>query len=97
MGIITDLFPGPHNIVRAFRVKTSKSYLESAVHHLHPLELSCDVDGDGDRRTNGNVNKDNNKLNPEATEFRPKRNAAAIAELKIIDVIQEENELPQVE
>ena len=96
MGIIADLFPGPDNIVWAVRVKTSESYLERAVQHLYPLELSCDVDRDGVRRTNGNLNTGNNKLNPVATEFRPKRNAAAIAELKIIDITQEENEPPQV-
>ena len=49
--------------------KTSKSYLERAVQHLYPLELSYDVDRDGDRGTNGNLNTDNDKLNPEATEF----------------------------
>ena len=97
LGIITDLFPGLDNIVRAVRVKTSKSYLERAVQHLYPLELSCVVDQDGVRRINGNLNTGNNKLNPVATEFRPKRNAAAIAELKIIDITQEENEPPQVE
>ena len=86
LGIITDLFPGPDNIIRAVRVKISKSYLERAVQHLYPLELSCDVDRDGVRRTNGNLNTGNNKLNPVATEFRPKRNAAAIAQLKIIDI-----------
>ena len=63
---------------------------------MHPLELSYDVDRDGDRRTNENLNTDNNKLNPEATEFWPKRRAAAIVELKFIDVIQKENEPPQV-
>ena len=64
---------------------------------LYQLELSCDVDRDGDCRTNGNLNTDNDKMNPEATEIRPKRNARAFAELKIIDVIQEENEPLQVE
>ena len=97
MGVITDAFPGPDNTVRAVRVKTSNSYLERAVQHLYPLELSCDVDQDTVRRTNGNLNTDNDKLNPEVTEFRPKRNVAAIAELKIIDVTQEENEPPQEE
>ena len=97
MGIITDVFPGPDNTVRAVQVKTSKSCLGRAVQHLYPLELSCDVDRDGVRRTNGNLNTDNDKLNPEAAGFRPKRNAAAIAELKIIDITQEENEPPQVE
>ena len=92
LGIIADLFPGPDNIVWAVRVKTSKSYLERAVQHLHPLERSCDVDRDGAHRTNGNLNTGNNKVNPVATEFRPKRNAAAIAELNITDITQQKNE-----
>ena len=97
LSIITDLFPGPDNIVRAVRVKTSKSYLKRAAQHLYPLELSCDVDRDCVHRVNGNLNTGNNKLNPAATEFRSKRNATAIAELKIIDITQKENESPQVE
>ena len=54
--------------------------------HLNPLELSCNIDRDGVRQTNGNLNTENDKLNPGAIKFRPKRNAAAIAGLKIIDV-----------
>ena len=61
------------------------------------IELRCDIDRDVDCRTNGNFNTENDKLNLEATEFRPKKNARAISELKIIDVIQEGNEPPQVE
>ena len=85
LGLITDVFLGPDNTVRAVRVKTSKSYLECAMQHLYPLELSCGVDRDGVRRTNGSLDTGNGKLNPVATEFRPKRKAAAIAKLKIID------------
>ena len=95
LGIITDVFPGPDNIIRAVRVKTSKSYLERAVQHLYPLELSCDIDQTSSRTNNSVIPE--NELNPKATEFRPKRNAAAIAELKISDVIREENEPPKVE
>ena len=97
LGIITDVFPGPDNIIRAVRVKTSKSYLERTVQHLYPLELNCDVDQNASCRINPDTNADKEKLNPQATEFRPKRNAAAIAELKISDVIHEENELPLAE
>ena len=95
LGIITDLFPGPDNTVRAVRVKTSKSYLECAEQHLYPLELSFNVDRDGVRQTNGNLNTGNYKLNPVVTEFRPKRNAAAIAESKIIDITQRKMNLPK--
>ena len=55
------------------------------------------MDRDIDCQTNGNLNTDNDKLNPEATEFRPKRNAEGIAHLKVIDIIQEENEPSQAE
>ena len=97
MGIITDVCSWPVNTVRAVRVKTGKWYQERTVQQLYQLELSCDVDRDGDCQTNWNLHTDNNKLNVEATEFRPKRNARVTAELKIIDVIQEGNEAPQVE
>ena len=97
MAIIRDACSWPNNTVRAVRVKTDKSYQERAVQQLYQLELSCDVDRDGDCQTNWNLNRDNDKLNLEATEFRPKRNARAIAELKIIDIIQEGNQAPQVE
>ena len=96
LGIIKDLFPGADNVLRAVRVKTSKSHLERAVQHLYPFELSCGVDRDSNCRTNGNHNTDNDKLNPETRESRPKRNATAIAELKVIDVIQEKDEPPPV-
>ena len=92
LGIIANVSPGPDNTVQAVSAKTRKSYLERGVQHLHPRVLSYDVDRDSDCQTNQNLNTSNDKLNLEATEFRPKRNAAAIAELKIIDVIQEENE-----
>ena len=52
---------------------------------------------DGIRQTNKNFKTNNNKLNPEATEFRPKRNAEAIAELKIANITQVENKPPQAE
>ena len=97
LSIITDVFPRPDNTIRAVQVKTSKSYLGRSVQHFYPLELSCDVDRDGDCRRNGNLNTENNKLNPEAAEFQSRRNVAANAELNIIDVIQKENEPPQLE
>ena len=94
---ITDVFPGPDGNVLAVRVKTSKSYLERAVQHFYPLELSCDIDRNDSYQAEKDVTTESYKLNPKATEFRSKRNAAAIAELKISDVIQNEREPPLVE
>ena len=65
--------------------------------HLYPPALICDFDRDGAHRINENFKTNNDKLNPEATELRPKRNAEAIAELKITDITHAENEPPQVE
>ena len=65
--------------------------------HLYPLELSCDIDRNNSYQAEKDVTTENDKLNPKATEFRPKRNAAAIAELKISNVIQNEREPPLVE
>ena len=97
LGKITDVFPGPDGSVGAVRVKTSKSYLERAVQHLYPLELSCDADRNDSYQAEKDATTESDKLNPTATEFRPKRNAAAIAELNVSDVIQNEREPPLIE
>ena len=94
LGKITDVLPGPDGRVRAVRVKTSKSCLERAVQYLYPLELNCNIDRNDGYQAEKDVTTESDKLNPKATEFRPKRNAAAIAELKISDVIQNEREPP---
>ena len=80
LGIITDVFPGPDGSVRAVRVKTSKSYLERAVQHLYPL----DIYRINSYQAEEDVTTESDKLNLKATEFQPKRNAAAIAELKLV-------------
>jgi uncharacterized protein YwbE len=81
LGIVTQLLTGKDGIVRGAKVRAGKGTLERAVQQLYPLELSCDRTGE--QRPN---------LRPEAPEFRPKRNAAAIARLKIQDEA-EDNEL----
>ena len=65
--------------------------------HLYPLELSCDADRNDSYQAEKDVTTESDKLNPNATEFRPKRNTTAIAELNVSDVIQYEREPPLVE
>ena len=74
LGIIEKLIEGRDGVARAAKVRTRKTVLESAIQHLYPLELSCD-------RSNNAT-----PLNPTAPPFRPRRDAAAAAELRIQDI-----------
>jgi hypothetical protein len=58
--------------------------MERAVQFLYPVELSCDSVVEQTKLV---------ELNPEAPEFRakPKRDAAAAAELRIKELVQEDN------
>ena len=63
LGIVETLTPGQDGVVRAVKLCAGKSYLEWAVQHLYPLELSCDR-ADTEPQT---------PLNADAPEFAPKR------------------------
>ena len=84
LGVIEELYPGRDGIIRAAKLRAGKSYLERAVNHLYPLELSCD--------TSQTYIPERKQLNPVAPEFRPVRNAAAAAKLRIQDIAQEQDE-----
>ena len=84
LGVIEELYPGRDGITRAAKLRAGKSYLERAVNHLYPLELSCD--------TSQTYIPERKQLNPVAPEFRPVRNAAAAAKLRIKDIAQEQDE-----
>ena len=81
MGIVVKLFQGRDGVVRAVRLRAGKSYLERAVQHLFPLELSCDQE----QRV-----REDPSLNPRAREFRPVRRAAAVAAENIRRIAEEE-------
>ena len=66
---------GRDGIVRGAKLRAGKGVLERAVQHLYPLELSCD-------RTVA-------RLNPEAPPYRPRRDAAVAARLRIADAAEE--------
>jgi len=83
LGVIEELYPGRDGIIRAAKLRAGKSFLERAINHLYPVELSCDTSHVPKRK----------QLNPVAPEFCPVRDAAAAAKLRIQDIAQEQDEL----
>ncbi len=82
LAIVSRLIEGRDGTVRAVKLRTAKGQLERSIQHLYPLELSCD-----------NVQQ-NSSLNPTVAEFQPrsKRNAAKIAEIRILDLAAEDGD-----
>ena len=74
LGIVEKLIAGRDGVVRAAKVRTQKTILERAIQHLYPLELLCDRSHDA------------TPLNPTAPLFQSRQNAAAAAELRILDI-----------
>ena len=87
IGIVNDLYYGKDKVVRAARLRAGKSYLERPIQHLYPLELTCDITPTS--KSNDKKSSDS-ELNANASEFKPKRNAAAIARLKMQDDFENE-------
>ena len=80
LGIVEEVLPGKDSVVRAVRLRAGRNQLERPIQHLYPLELSCDIE----RNTK-------TKLNPEIPAFRPRRNAAEVAKVRISDIAEVEN------
>ena len=83
LSIIEELIIGRDQVVRGAKLRVGKSVLERPVQHLYPLELVCDRTPPPDKPT---------LLNPGAPTFRPRRDAAAAADLRIQDTIRLDNE-----
>ena len=77
LGIVETLYEGKDGVVRAVRLRAGKSFMERPVQHLYPLELSCDIGNGQETKTTAET-----ELNPEATEFRPRRDAAVAARIR---------------
>ena len=75
LGIVEELIAGHDGVVRVAKLR--KSHLEWAVQHLYPLELSCD-------RTKPTTL---GTLNANAPDFRPRRDAAVAANMRIQQAI----------
>ena len=72
---------GRDGAVRVARLRAGKNHLERAVQHLCPLELSCDVSKPKTKTLD---------LDPNAQAFKPKRDAAAAATVRLQDIAEEE-------
>ena len=81
LGIVEDLIAGRDGVVRVARLRAGKNHLERAVQHLYPLELSCDVSKPKTKTAD---------LDPNAQAFKPKRDAAAAATVRLQDIAEEE-------
>ena len=82
LAIVDQVFPGKDRVICAVQLKTANGILEHPVQHLYPLELQCDVA----------ENTKETPLNPDAPEFRPKRDAATAAKLCIQQIQDTEEE-----
>ena len=85
VGIVAELIKGRDGVVRGAKLRTGTSHLERAVQQLYPLELSCDRPGDRDRD-----GPPPTELRIEAPVFRPSRDAAVAARLRMEDLAHDE-------
>ena len=92
-GVVSELIPGRDGVVRVVRLRAGKAYLERAIQHLYPLEISCD-------NVKSTAASKPSTLSPAAKEFqprRPRRTAAESAQSQIRDQLAKINEVPEVE
>ena len=61
-------------------LRTSKSYTECPIQYLYPLELHCDVE-----KQPSSVNTNTSTLDANTKEYRPRRTAVAIEEIRMKD------------
>ena len=81
LGIVEQLIEGRDGVVRGARLRAGRSHLEHPIQHLYHLELSCDKE---------NVQRNMTPLDPTAPVFRPRRDAAVAASLRMQEVAEEE-------
>ena len=77
LGIVEQLIEGRDGVVQGARLRAGPSHLERPIQHLYPLELSCDKE---------NVQRNMTPLDPTAPVFRPRRDAAVAASLRMQEV-----------
>ena len=98
LGIIDKLLTGRDGVTRAVRLRAGKSYLERAVQHLYPLEISCDErQDDNDVQDHDGDNNVNEVDVTEQQSLRTTRTAATIAKLRIRDITKDVDAPPPVE
>lgn len=79
--VVEELFQGQDEVVRAVKLHAGKMFLERPIQHLYPLELTCDKAPETAAAPA--------RLSTEAPVFRPRRDAAVAASLRIHDAIED--------
>ena len=82
LAIIKEIYPGKDGTIRGVKLKTANGFIERPVQLLYPLERECD----------NQPTTEQPQLNPEAVQFRPKRDAGAAAALRMRQVQEKESE-----
>ena len=91
LGIVDGLIVGRDGVVRAARLRAGRNHMERAVQHLYPLELSCDTAAEP-ANMQASVQAEPAPLNPDASVFRPIRDAAVAAGVRVQDVLHDEQQ-----
>ena len=86
IGMVDKLYRGKDDGIRAVGLRTSKSYIERPIHYLDPLELHCDVE-----KQSSLANTNTSTFDASAKEYRPRRTAAAVAEIRMKDINDDES------
>ena len=81
LGVVEELFEGRDGKVRAVKLRAGKPFLERPIQHLYPLELTCDKVPERAAAPP--------QLNAGASVFRPRRDAAVAATLRIQGVAED--------
>ena len=84
IGMVDKLYKGKDGMIHAVGLTTSKSYIERSIQYLYPLELHCDVEK---QPLSGNTNTST----LDAKEYRPRRTAAVIAEIRMKDINEDKS------
>ena len=81
LGIIEALYTGRDGVIRGAKLRAGAGHIERPVNHLYPMELKCD-------RT---PLTPQDQLNLNDPEFRPARDAAVAARVRIHDIANDEH------
>ena len=79
--IVEALYTGRDGVIRGAKLQAGGGHIERTVNQIYPLELMCD-------RT---PLTSQDQLNPNVPEFRPARDAAVAASVRINDIANNEH------
>ena len=81
LGVIEALYTGRDGVIRGAKLRARGGHIDRLVNHLYPLELMCD-------RTSLTPQT---QLNPNIPEFRPARDSAVAASMRIYGIANDEH------